>query len=114
MDIRQVGGNFIAKTVYGKHLPLKEAGFRWDPQNKEWYTDDIRKLATVITLAENVDISPEAKKAERLMKLQEGALSGTLNSTNVYGIRLVQKLVPYSSGSVSNSQQLPEGFLRPR
>ncbi len=61
MKISKVNGRFECTCTYDERLIPKEARFRWDPDKKKWWTDDMKK---VIQLSKYAD--------DELHKLIEG------------------------------------------
>ncbi len=52
MELKQNGKKFFAiSTFQEKDIP-KNAGFRWDPDQKQWWTDDIMKAYKLINFAD--------------------------------------------------------------
>ncbi|MFA5238223.1 MAG: DEAD/DEAH box helicase, partial [Phycisphaerae bacterium] len=47
MKIDYDGSIFIATATYDERMPLKDAGFRWNPDVKKWWTDQPLKAATL-------------------------------------------------------------------
>jgi len=57
MELTYQSGEFIFLGDYeDRHIP-KDAGFRWDPENKVWYTDEVDCAMRLRDIAD-----PEAKK----------------------------------------------------
>jgi len=67
------GGRVVAKTTYDeRHIP-KQAGFRWDPDAKVWWTDDMRKALKLRNYA-----NPEvAKVLDDYVARQQAALEAS-------------------------------------
>ena len=51
MELHFTDGIFVAKSSYEERLIPKQAGFRWNPQTKKWWTDSEAKAAKLADYA---------------------------------------------------------------
>lgn len=76
MKLLEIGAKIIAQTKYEERAIPKEAGFRWDPAARHWWTENLAAAAK--TLPYNPEVSPDLR--ERLTGQVQAISQGVKDS----------------------------------
>jgi len=105
MELIHTGEIFIAQSTYEeRHIP-KAAGFRWNPKDKQWWTDDIEKAAKLVEYASNG--AKEAIEAHQQKKAESRELSRAANADVEIPVPAGHAYLPYQKAAIAYAMQRP-------
>jgi len=109
MQLIHTDNIYVAQSKFEeRHIP-KAAGFRWDPREKRWWTDDIEKAAKLAEYADDevkalLEAHQEKKQASRV-------LSRASDADVVIPVPAGLQYLPYQKAGIAYAMQRPSTLI---
>ena len=105
MELVHTGEIFVAKSTFEeRHIP-KAAGFRWNPKEKRWWTDNIEKASKLVEYASNG--AKEAIEAHKAKQAESRELSRANNADIEIPVPAGLAYLPYQKAAIAYAMQRP-------
>ena len=92
-QVTKQNGIYISSGTYAEQIP-KSAGFRWNPQKKNWWTDSTKKAATLLQYTDNTcreELQEYIENARRSLEMSRASdtsdYAGPNRACSARGIR---------------------------
>jgi len=109
MELIHTGEIFVAKSTFEeRHIP-KAAGFRWNPKDKCWWTDDIEKASKLVEYASNG--AKEAIEAHKAKQAESRELSRANNADIEIPVPAGLQYLPYQKAGIAYAMSRPNTLI---